>query len=79
MNQFTKILFAAGTGAVLLFTYLASSRGWGLEPLTNSNVMMLSKNDCPEHLRDANGNCPPHTYRNRLYRSRIGGSHGFGK
>ena len=65
-------------GLVIGGTYFASSMGLGSNSLHNSKIMKAPK-ECPDNLKDANGNCPPKTYRSYfLVRTHRGGGFGGG-
>lgn len=56
-------------GLVLLLggAHFASVAGWGLSPLRNQKLVKEMRDECPDNMRDANGNCRAKAYRSYFF------------
>lgn len=66
MQNFAKIIAAAGTLLLTGMLYLASVQGWGLSSLTDRQALSDQERTCPDYEKDQYGNCPPRSHRTRL-------------
>ena len=65
-------------GALTMGTFFISGRGIGSGSIHDASVMKATK-ECPDHLKDPSGKCPPKVYRSYfLVRTHRGGGFGGG-
>jgi hypothetical protein len=67
MKPLTQYITFGSLAVMFLLAIVATNKGWTANDLfTGQNFSDIRESNCPDHMKDQYGNCPPRSHRLRL-------------